>query len=60
MLQMTFLVLIFTSWQEGDAKLGQIRNPESFCQGNVTAKAGMTAKLYCCLGVWNKGAEVSQ
>ena len=34
-------------------------SPQSMCRDNVTAKAGMTARLFCCLAVNNKGAEVS-
>ena len=33
-------------------------SPQSMCRDNVTAKAGMTARLFCCLAVNNKGAEV--
>ena len=32
-------------------------SPQSLCSQNVTAKAGMTARLFCCLAVNNKGAE---
>merc|ERR1711936_631068 len=28
------------------------------CRENITAKAGMTARLFCCLAVNNKGAEI--
>ena len=34
------------------------RGLEKTCLTNVTAQAGMTARVYCCLGVRNKGAEV--
>ena len=34
------------------------RGLEKTCLTNVTAQAGMTARMYCCLGVRNKGAEV--
>ena len=33
-------------------------SPESLCRTNVTARAGMTARMYCCLGVRHRGAEV--
>lgn len=31
---------------------------ETLCRQNVTARAGMTARMFCCLGVRNRGAEV--
>ena len=37
---------------------GATRGLEKTCARNVTAQAGMTARMYCCLGVRNKGAEV--
>ena len=37
---------------------GATRGLEKTCATNVTAQAGMTARMYCCLGVRNKGAEV--
>ena len=37
---------------------GATRGLEKTCLTNVTAQAGMTARMYCCLGVRNKGAEV--
>ena len=35
------------------------RGKESLCRANVTARAGMTARMFCCLGVRHRGAEVS-
>ena len=29
------------------------------CPANVTAQAGMTARLFCCLAVTDRGEEVS-
>lgn len=37
---------------------GATRGLEKTCVTNVTAQAGMTARMYCCLGVRNKGAEI--
>ena len=33
---------------------------DSLCQNNVTAKAGMVARLFCCLAVQNRDSVVSQ
>ena len=33
---------------------------DSLCQSNVTAKAGMVARLFCCLAVQNRDIVVSQ
>ena len=61
MLFTTLLMLMMSSWTESDAVMSDKMkmSPEEYCRSNVTGKAGMTASLYCCLGVWNKGAEVS-
>ena len=34
------------------------RGAESLCRANVTARAGMTARMFCCLGIKHRGAEV--
>ena len=50
------LKVIFSFLKDGE-KQGS-STPADYCKSNVTAKAGMTARMYCCLGVKNKGAEV--
>ena len=54
MLRVTFLLLLFMGWNH---QTGRGQETE-VCRANVTSKAGMTARMYCCLGVTNKGAEV--
>ena len=59
MLRVTFLLLLFMGWNNsGDAGGGRKQEAFEICETNVTSKAGMTARMYCCLGVTNKGAEV--
>ena len=61
MLRVTFLLLLFMGWNQSDGArnhhTGRGQETE-VCHANVTSKAGMTARMYCCLGVTNKGAEV--
>ena len=60
---MLSVVLVLVCWLSGHPTVEsygdqRFSSPQSMCRDNVTAKAGMTARLFCCLAVTNKGAEV--
>ena len=60
MLSVFLVLLCWLSANPTVESYGDLRfsAPQSMCRDNVTAKAGMTARLFCCLAVNNKGAEV--